>query len=566
MKISHKLFLSLSVLTIITIAIIGSAFFVTNNLGKEIETLVEEDMVFVSDVKQIFTQGLLRRSALSVIILTPSDKMAPKTFAKSCTNVLKLMDKLVKNAPDYNAEKEIKDLQAITIALIKEQKKVQQLAHVDMDLAVATSKGQSLPKWRKIKKIYFPLEKKISESIQQKVVNQKDKIKQFKIFIIGMFSLYLLLVGFTLFVFKYSIIAPINNLVESFKKSSTPDEKQNYSISKLKINSNDEIGELSKAFNHLLDQINILISEISGVSNELTDYVDEVNNSISQAAEGTEHIAVNASQISGNALVQSENMNQASEELKDNNVKIETIFENTNKSLEISSNTETNAKKGEIEIQSAVAKVNQIKSTTSEISVQINELGELNISIENIVDLIKAIAAQTNLLALNAAIEAARAGDAGKGFAVVADEVKKLAEESSKATENISEIVKEIQSKTNNAVQKMNDGVIEVEDGVQIIEKVKEALADISQASFETKLNIEDVNKNMNELLDSSQTVTKSMQDVSDITKNTTISIEEIASASEEQSASMTEITQNSATLSKASEKLNDQISKFNIG
>src|SRR5207244_1296390 len=74
--------------------------------------------------------------------------------------------------------------------------------------------------------------------------------------------------------------------------------------------------------------------------------------------------------------------------------------------------------------------VREVVQTTSN---QISQLGELSVSIDDFVELIKLISSQTNLLALNAAIEAARAGEHGRGFAVVAEEVRQLADESARA-------------------------------------------------------------------------------------------------------------------------------------
>ncbi len=99
--------------------------------------------------------------------------------------------------------------------------------------------------------------------------------------------------------------------------------------------------------------------------------------------------------------------------------------------------------------------------------------------IEEMIEIIDAIAGQTNLLAMNAAIEAAHAGEAGKGFAVVADEIRKLAEASAEGSREIAGSVHAI---------------------IESIESAKEGSSETTRAFGEIEDQIRDVSRSVVEI------------------------------------------------------------------
>ena len=127
-------------------------------------------------------------------------------------------------------------------------------------------------------------------------------------------------------------------------------------------------------------------------------------------------------------------------------------------------------------------------------------ISESSEQISEIIGVITEIAEQTNLLALNAAIEAARAGTHGKGFAVVADEVGKLAQRSSEAAKEITQLIK--------------DSAQRVEEGSRLTEQSQASLAKIDEGGNANMEAIQQIGQTAGTLTESSRVVQSMMSEL----------------------------------------------------
>ena len=145
-------------------------------------------------------------------------------------------------------------------------------------------------------------------------------------------------------------------------------------------------------------------------------------------------------------------------------------------------------------------------------------------SIDQVVRLIRAIAAQTNLLALNATIEAARAGAAGKGFAVVAGEVKALASQTARATEDIGLFVGAIRLSSVEAVEAIN----RINERIGAVEKT--ALT-VTAAMTEQERATEEIAGALRNLLRGKSEVTGSSDSLRDMAGETRVAASSVLNA-----------------------------------
>jgi methyl-accepting chemotaxis protein len=136
---------------------------------------------------------------------------------------------------------------------------------------------------------------------------------------------------------------------------------------------------------------------------------------------------------------------------------------------------------------------NQLAVNASDIALKggtivgevVDTMNSINASSRRIVD----------IMALNAAVEAARAGEQGRGFAVVASEVRSLAQRSSAAAKEVKTLIDDSVSRVDAGTRLVEHAGNTMAEIVSSVRKVTDMVGDITIASHEQHLGIEEVNR-----------------------------------------------------------------------
>lgn len=222
-------------------------------------------------------------------------------------------------------------------------------------------------------------------------------------------------------------------------------------ISELNMNSshefpksNDEIGKMGNAVQHMQQQLSGIVSELNDIaeilvndSSMLYTISEKVNEASTENSATNEELAASMEETSAST----ETVNESIQNMNGNAATVaDKIESGTVLTSEVMGKTTSIYEKTKTASDETIRVYDTIRKTSDEAITNAKEVEKIN----ELVNAIQDIAEQTNLLSLNASIEAARAGEQGKGFAVVASEISKLAAQSTQTGADILTIVNHV--------------------------------------------------------------------------------------------------------------------------
>jgi methyl-accepting chemotaxis protein len=362
-----------------------------------------------------------------------------------------------------------------------------------------------------------------------------------------------------------------------------------------KLTERDEIGDLGRSFDNLLDeriaalesakreneQLNnsviALLQTVFQMSNRdltarapvTTDVVGTVSSSVNQFADETGRTLMDVRDVADRVRITSESvrdrslqveqaaeqerrslesMSAALKQTTDQLVRVATLSQQSNSAAEQAVGATQSAMNA---VEGTVRGMDGLRESISEMEKRFKRLGERSQDITTAVGLVNTIAERTHVLALNASMQAATAGEAGRGFAVVAEEVQRLSESSRQATAQISQLVSNIQGETNETVFTVNRLITEV---VKQSDLAQEAGLQMAQTRMTTQ-----------ELVELVQQIAAFSQSQNQLAIVLQRGVTELTNETARTSEAITEQTQSTRLLVEYSERLSGAVGQFKL-
>ena len=241
---------------------------------------------------------------------------------------------------------------------------------------------------------------------------------------------------------------------------------------RIQTRSRDEVGQL-------LNSLNLMSESLSGMVSQVRAAADGI-------ATGSQEIAAGDMDLSSRTESQASALEQTAASMEELGSTVHKNADSAREANQLALNASSVAVRGGEVVGQVVATMKGINDASRKIA--------------DIIGVIDGIAFQTNILALNAAVEAARAGEQGRGFAVVASEVRSLAQRSADAAREIKSLIAANVERVEAGTAQVDRAGSTMQEVVSSIRRVTDIMGEISTASREQSLGVEQVGEAVSSL------------------------------------------------------------------
>ncbi|MER3211745.1 methyl-accepting chemotaxis protein [Salmonella enterica subsp. enterica serovar Agama] len=286
-------------------------------------------------------------------------------------------------------------------------------------------------------------------------------------FMIGAFTLALVLTLMTFMVLRRTVIQPLQQSASRIERIAAGDLTMADEPT-----GRSEIGRLS----HHLQQMQHALQQTVGA----------VRQGAEEIYRGTSEITAGNTDLSSRTEQQAAAIEQTAASMEQLTATVKQNADNAHHASKLAEDASGKAIRGGQMVSGVVQTMGNISTSSKKIS--------------EITAVINSIAFQTNILALNAAVEAARAGEQGRGFAVVASEVRTLASRSAQAAKEIEGLIGASVSLIEQGSEEVIAAGSTMNEIVDAVKRVTDIMLDIAAASDEQSRGIVQVSQAISEM------------------------------------------------------------------
>ena len=234
------------------------------------------------------------------------------------------------------------------------------------------------------------------------------------------------------------------------------------------------------------DETGQLMAALRDMNTALVGIVGEVRGGTDTIATASAQIAVGTMDLSSRTEQQASSLEETASSMEELTAAVKQNADNALAARSLASAASSVAVKGGAVVSEVVQTMGSINDSSRKIA--------------DIIGVIDGIAFQTNILALNAAVEAARAGEQGRGFAVVATEVRNLAQRSASAAKEIKGLIDDSVEKVGTGSKLVDQAGATMQEVVDSVQRLSAIIGEITDASEEQRLGIEQVNEAISQM------------------------------------------------------------------